>query len=61
MPSSAGSNTDPVTWPNSSASSRPRREHRDANDRLASLRLALEDLDAQIAKFESEIDAVRKP
>jgi uncharacterized protein len=34
-------------------------EHRDANDRLASLRLALDDLDAQIAKFESEIEAVR--
>ncbi|HKV19085.1 MAG TPA: zinc ribbon domain-containing protein [Mycobacterium sp.] len=35
-------------------------EHRDANDRLASLRLALDDLDAQIAKFESEIEAVRE-
>ncbi|RDH75823.1 hypothetical protein DVS77_24110 [Mycolicibacterium moriokaense] len=35
-------------------------EHREANDRLASLRLALEDLDAQIAKFESEVDAVRE-
>ena len=35
-------------------------EHREANDRLASLRLALEDLDAQVAKFESEIDAVRQ-
>jgi uncharacterized protein len=35
-------------------------QHREANDRLASLRLALEDLDAQIAKFESEIDAVRE-
>jgi predicted nucleic acid-binding Zn-ribbon protein len=34
-------------------------EHREANDRLASLQLALEDLDAQIAKFETEIDAVR--
>jgi uncharacterized protein len=34
-------------------------EHRDANDRLASLRLALDDLDARIAKFESEIDGVR--
>jgi predicted nucleic acid-binding Zn-ribbon protein len=34
-------------------------DHRDANDRLASLRLALEDLDAQIAKFESEIEGVR--
>ncbi len=34
-------------------------DHRAANDRLASLRLALDDLDAHIAKFESEIDAVR--
>ncbi|OBK72915.1 zinc ribbon domain-containing protein [Mycobacterium sp. 1274761.0] len=34
-------------------------DHREANDRLAALRLALEDLDAQIAKFESEIEAVR--
>jgi uncharacterized protein len=35
-------------------------KHRDANDRLAALQIALEDLDAQIAKFESEIDAVRQ-
>ena len=35
-------------------------DHREANDRLAALRLALEDLDAQVAKFESEIDAVRR-
>jgi predicted nucleic acid-binding Zn-ribbon protein len=34
-------------------------DHRDANDRLASLKLALDDLDAHIAKFESEIEAVR--
>ena len=34
-------------------------DHRDANDRLASLRLALDDLDAHIAKFESEIEGVR--
>lgn len=34
-------------------------EHRAANDRLAVLRLALDDLDAQIAKFETEIEAVR--
>jgi predicted nucleic acid-binding Zn-ribbon protein len=34
-------------------------DHRDANDRLAALRLALDDLDAQVAKFESEIEAVR--
>jgi predicted nucleic acid-binding Zn-ribbon protein len=35
-------------------------QHREANDRLASLGLALEDLDAEIAKFESEIAAVRQ-
>jgi predicted nucleic acid-binding Zn-ribbon protein len=34
--------------------------HREANDRLAAVRIALEDLDAQVAKFESEIDAVRQ-
>ncbi|HET7666848.1 MAG TPA: zinc ribbon domain-containing protein [Mycobacterium sp.] len=34
--------------------------HRDANDRLAAVQIALEDLDGQIAKFESEIDAVRQ-
>jgi uncharacterized protein len=35
-------------------------EHREANDRLAAVQIALEDLDAQVAKFESEIDAVRQ-
>jgi predicted nucleic acid-binding Zn-ribbon protein len=34
--------------------------HGAANDRLAALRIVLEDLDAQAAKFESEIDAVRQ-
>lgn len=34
--------------------------HRDANDRLAALQIALEDLDTQVAKFESEIDSVRQ-
>lgn len=34
--------------------------HREANDRLAALRIALDDLDAQVAKFENEIDAVRR-
>ncbi|KUI03032.1 C4-type zinc ribbon domain-containing protein [Mycobacterium sp. IS-3022] len=34
--------------------------HREANDRLAALQIAIEDLDAQVAKYESEIDAVRQ-
>jgi predicted nucleic acid-binding Zn-ribbon protein len=34
--------------------------HREANDRLAVVQIALEDLDGQVAKFESEIDAVRQ-
>jgi uncharacterized protein len=35
-------------------------EQRKANDRLAALQLALEDLQGQITRFESEIDAVRQ-
>jgi uncharacterized protein len=35
-------------------------DHRAANDRLPALRIALEDLDTQISRFESEIDAVRQ-
>lgn len=31
-----------------------------ANDRLGTLRIAVEDLDAQVLRFESEIDAVRQ-
>src|SRR5690242_18355031 len=34
--------------------------HREANDRLAVVQIALEDLDGQVTKFESEIDAVRQ-
>ncbi|UXA11449.1 hypothetical protein KXD97_26085 [Mycobacterium sp. SMC-8] len=34
--------------------------HRAANDRLAALQIALADLDAQIAKFDTEIDGVRQ-
>jgi predicted nucleic acid-binding Zn-ribbon protein len=34
--------------------------HREVNDRLATVQIALEDLDGQVAKFESEIDAVRQ-
>lgn len=35
-------------------------EHRTANDRVAALQLALEDVQAQVTRFESEIDAVRQ-
>jgi uncharacterized protein len=35
-------------------------EHRTANDRVAALQLAMEDLQAQVTRFESEIDAVRQ-
>jgi predicted nucleic acid-binding Zn-ribbon protein len=35
-------------------------EQQAANDRLGALRLALEDLDAQVSRFETEIDAVRQ-
>ena len=34
--------------------------HREANDRLAALQIAIEDLDTQVAKFEAEIDGVRQ-
>jgi predicted nucleic acid-binding Zn-ribbon protein len=35
-------------------------EHRNANDGLAAVNLALEDLEAEVAKFEGEIDGVRQ-
>jgi predicted nucleic acid-binding Zn-ribbon protein len=35
-------------------------EHRDANDRLATVGIALEDLDANVSKLEAEIDGVRQ-
>src|SRR6516225_9923620 len=35
-------------------------EHQTANDRVAALQLALEDLQAEVTRFESEIDAVRQ-
>lgn len=35
-------------------------QHRETNDRLAALGIALEDIDAEAAKFESEIDSVRQ-
>jgi predicted nucleic acid-binding Zn-ribbon protein len=35
-------------------------EHREAGDKLATLQIALEDLDGEVAKFESEVESVRK-
>ncbi|OHV03878.1 zinc ribbon domain-containing protein [Mycobacterium talmoniae] len=35
-------------------------EHLAASDRLGAVRIALEDLDTQVSRFESEIDAVRQ-
>jgi predicted nucleic acid-binding Zn-ribbon protein len=35
-------------------------EHRGANDGLAAVNLAVEDLEAEVTKFEGEIDAVRQ-
>ncbi|GAY15715.1 zinc ribbon domain-containing protein [Mycobacterium sp. shizuoka-1] len=35
-------------------------EHREAADRLAALAIAVEDVEAQVARFESEIDGVRQ-
>lgn len=35
-------------------------EHTAANDRLSALQLAMEDVDAQVSRLESEIDAVRQ-
>ncbi|WAJ43135.1 zinc ribbon domain-containing protein [Mycobacterium sp. Aquia_216] len=39
---------------------RIRGEHDAANDRLAAVRIAVEDLDVQVARYESEIAAVRQ-
>ncbi|WP_445165761.1 zinc ribbon domain-containing protein [Mycolicibacterium sp. Dal123E01] len=35
-------------------------DHREAGDRLAALAIALEDIDSEVARFESEIDGVRQ-
>ena len=46
--------------PQREAHERLQAEHNASHDRLAAVRIALEDLDAQVSRFESEIDAVRK-
>ena len=35
-------------------------QHNAAGDRVAAVRIAVEDLDAQVSRFESEIEAVRQ-
>ncbi|MEB3982443.1 zinc ribbon domain-containing protein [Mycobacterium sp. 663a-19] len=44
--------------PQREAYARLQSEHTAASDRLATMRIAVEDLDAQVSRFESEIDAV---
>src|SRR5262249_11712050 len=39
---------------------RMKTEHNTASDRMAAVRIAVEDLDAQVSRFESEIEAVRQ-
>ncbi|KAA1252168.1 hypothetical protein F0Q45_00315 [Mycobacterium simiae] len=46
--------------PQRAAYARVHIEHGAASDRLAGMRIALEDLDAQVSRLEAEIDAVRK-
>jgi predicted nucleic acid-binding Zn-ribbon protein len=46
--------------PQQEACDRIRAEFNAATDRLGALRIALEDLDAQVSRFEAEIDAVRQ-
>jgi predicted nucleic acid-binding Zn-ribbon protein len=46
--------------PQREAYERVQLEHSAANDRLGAVRITLEDLDAQVSRFESEIDAVRQ-
>jgi uncharacterized protein len=46
--------------PQREAYERLRAEHDAANDRLGALRIAVGDLDAQVLRYESEIDAVRQ-
>jgi len=46
--------------PQREAFDRIKGEHGAASDRVATVRIALEDLDAQVSRFESEIEAVRQ-
>src|SRR6201992_133602 len=46
--------------PEQEACERIREECNAAGDRVGAIRIALEDIDAQVSRFESEIDAVRQ-
>src|ERR1700758_2900976 len=46
--------------PQQEANERIQAEYNAANDRLGVVRIALEDLDAQVSRFETEIEAVRQ-
>jgi uncharacterized protein len=46
--------------PQREAYERMKVEHNAASDRLAAVRITMEDLDAQVSRFESEIEAVRQ-
>jgi predicted nucleic acid-binding Zn-ribbon protein len=46
--------------PQREAYERIKAEHGAASDRVATVRIAVEDLDAQVSRFESEIEAVRQ-
>jgi hypothetical protein len=46
--------------PQQEAYERMQAEYNTAGDRLGAVRIALEDLDAQVSRFESEIEAVRR-
>jgi predicted nucleic acid-binding Zn-ribbon protein len=46
--------------PQRAAHERVRAEHDAVNDRLGAVRIAVEDLDGQVSRFESEIDSVRQ-
>ena len=46
--------------PQQEAYARMQSEHNAASDRLATVRIAVEDLDAQVSRLESEVEAVRQ-
>jgi len=46
--------------PQREAYERIKAEHGAASDRVATVRIAVEDLDAQVSRFESEIEAVQQ-